>query len=987
MDIQWHTAAQELTAQMTLEEKASLCSGKDFWNLKGIERLNLPEIMVTDGPHGLRKQSDDPDHLGLRLSVPSTCFPPAVTMACTWDPDLIENLGRALAEESREEGVSVVLGPGANIKRSPLCGRNFEYFSEDPFLTGELALAHIRGVQSGGIGTSLKHFAVNNQETNRLFIDAVVDERTLREIYLPGFEKAVKEGQPDTVMCAYNRLNGTYCSENEYLLTTILRDQWGFTGMVVSDWGAVSDRVKGIQAGLDLEMPASRGENDRKIIEAVKSGALAEELLDRAAVRITALILKSAASPKSAASRNADHPAASLKSAASRNADQPAAGKADEQGRAAAYDRDQHHNLARTIAAEGIVLLKNQDNLLPITCSEEANPAPPANTASSVKTETPAKIAKIEKIAVIGDFARNPRYQGAGSSQVNPTRLDSALEAIIAAAEPLGIQIAFARGYDPDKIDNPEASDTSNTPGNLEASDTSNTPDNPGIQPEKSDLAAEACRIAADADLVLLFAGLPDSYESEGFDRTHMRLPKEHNQLIRTVAKANPKTAVILSNGAPVEMPWADSVPAILETYLGGQSGGSAAADVLFGKVNPSGHLAETFPVTLADTPCSENFPGGRYRVQYREGLHIGYRWYASANKPVRFPFGHGLSYTTFTFSSMELSRQSITLKTANPHQETTPLLEVSVTVKNTGQRSGKEVVQIYIRPKNSSVYRPEIELKGFAKVLVEPGESAIVTIPLDARAFSFYNTDMGAWAIETGNYEILAGSSSESIHLTAAVQILPEPGNEKTIMPLQNRESQRGQSQQHRDPQRDPLTELPPFFPPDIEGKTYSDTAFAALLRGKVPQDLPLEDTITLNTPLRDLRGTAIGEQLHAGLIAGLAQMFNPKPHDTGTETDTGIETEAEVDADTDADVAETETGTEADADTDADVAETETDTRTEADTRNRQSQQKMIRMFEKTIEGLPLRGAALFSGGAITFAQLEGMIRLMNQQRGTDK
>ncbi len=408
-----------------------------------------------------------------------------------------------------------------------------------------------------------------------------------------------------------------------------------------------------------------------------------------------------------------------------------------------------------------------------------------------------------------------------------------------------------------------------------------------------------------------------------------MRLPEEHNQLIRAVAKANPKTAVILSNGAPVEMPWADSVPAILETYLGGQAGGSAAADVLFGKVNPSGHLAETFPLILADTPCCENFPGGRYRVQYREGLHVGYRWYASANKPVRFPFGHGLSYTTFTFSKMELSRQSITLKTANTHQETTPLLEVSVTVKNTGQRSGKEVVQIYIRPKKSSVYRPEIELKGFAKILVEPGESAIVTIPLDARAFSFYNTAIGDWAVETGTYEILAGSSSESIHLTAAVQIrVDRPDTRERL-----------------------LRENSAFLAPDIDGISYSDTVFAALLGREIPSDVPLEDVVTLNTPLRDLRGTVVGDQLHAGLLAGLANLSTPETDDVQIGTALSAVDEATKRL------------------------------------QIRQNRQKMIRMFERAIEGIPLRSAFMFSRGAVSFAQLEKMIRLLNQEGGAER
>jgi beta-glucosidase len=889
MDTQWYEAAKELTARMTLEEKAGLCSGKDFWHLKGIERLDLPEIMVADGPHGLRKQAEESNQEGLRPSVPSTCFPPAVTMASTWDPALIETLGRALAEECREEGVSVVLGPGANIKRSPLCGRNFEYFSEDPFLTGEMALAHIRGVQREGIGTSLKHVAVNNQETNRLFVDAVVDERTLREIYLPGFEKAVCEGQPDTVMCSYNRLNGTYCSENEYLLTTILRDQWGFRGMVVSDWGAVSDRVKGIQAGLELEMPSSQGENDRKIIEAVTSGALSEELLDRAVVRITALILKAAAF-------QAQH----------------GRGEPD---RTVEYDREEHHRLARTIAAEGMVLLKNRDNHLPITCSEKTRGS---------------------RIAVIGEFARNPRYQGAGSSQVNPTRLDSALNAVTAVAQSCGMEVVFARGYEPDAAGTPDSAETSDM-----------KPKKTGPRPVSADLIAEACRLAESADRVLLFAGLPDSYESEGFDRTHLRLPDEQNELITAVAAVNPRTAVILSNGAPVEMPWADSVPAVLETYLGGQAGGSAAADVLFGRINPSGRLAETFPLSLSDTPCFEQFPGGRYRVLYREGLHVGYRWYASAGIPVLFPFGHGLSYTTFSYRKMELSSQELIMPQAGVERVSTldmadsSLVDVSVTVENTGRRSGKEVVQVYVRKKDGLVYRPDLELRGFIKVLVDPGEQVVANIALTARAFAFFDTAADDWAIEAGTYEILAGSSSESIHLTAAVQIrtdLPEEKEKAAETPGGH------------------IRETTAFIHPEPDGRTYTDAAFTALLGRDIPEDEPLEDTVTLNTPLQDIRGTAVGDQLYEGLLAGLANMSASHAGDVSTVADSSA-----ISA----------------ADGDAAAAER---------ARTRQNQQKMIRMFERIIEGLPLRGAFMYSRGAISLAQLEDMVSLLNQERRTD-
>jgi beta-glucosidase len=801
MDKEILQQAQELVAQMTLEEKAGLCSGKDFWHLKGVERLDLPEIMVTDGPHGLRKQVADADNLGLHGSVSATCFPTAAAMASTWDTSLVKKLGIALGEECREEEVSVVLGPGANIKRSPLCGRNFEYFSEDPFLTGELALAHIQGVQSQGIGTSLKHFAANNQEEGRLYMDSVVDSRTLREIYFTGFEKAVKAGNPDTIMCAYNRLNGTYCSENPWLLNSVLRDEWGFDGLVVSDWGAVSDRAAGVAAGMDLEMPSSFGENDKKIIEAVESGELAAADLDKTALRIVSLILKTQVT------NVLSYPVK--------------------------YDREMHHDLAREIAADGTVLLQNRDNLLPLNDKM--------------------------KIAVVGGFAKNPRYQGAGSSMVNPTRLDTAYDAILKLIGEE--QISYAQGYSPDG------------------------------QSVDITLIDEACAIAENADAVVVFAGLPDSYESEGFDRTHMQLPESHNQLIQRLVKTNTNTVVVLCNGSPVELPWVKEVPSILEAYLGGQAGGSAAAEVLFGIVNPSGHLAETFPVKLEDTPCYEYFPGGNYRVQYREGLNVGYRYYSTVQKQVRFPFGHGLSYTSFSYTDIAVSER--TLDDGIP-------LTVSVVVKNTGQITGKEVVQIYIRDKVSSVYRPDRELKGFAKVQIEPGESETVKIELDARAFAFFDPLRNDWIVEEGEFEILAGSSVENIHLQETIYV---------------RSAQKV------------LCEYPA---PDLDAKTYSDELFETIYRKPLPQDLPDTPEYTLDTPLSVVKDTQVGSQLYAGILGNITKMFG-----------SGEDSEANNDA------------------------------------------QKTARMFQRIISGLPVRGIAMFSGGTMTLAQLEGMVMMMNQER----
>ncbi len=759
--------AGKLVASMTLEEKASLCSGADFWHLKTVERLGLPAIMVTDGPHGLRKQEIAADHLGAGGSVAATCFPPAATMASTWDPALITELGSALGKECLAEGVSVVLGPGVNIKRSPLCGRNFEYFSEDPFLSGQMALAHIQGVQAQGVGTSIKHFAVNNQEENRLFINAITDPRTLHEIYLAGFEQAIVAGKPETVMCAYNRLNGTYCSENPELLTKILRERWGFEGMVVSDWGAVSDRIKALQAGLDLEMPSSFGENDRRIVDAVLAGELSDEVLDAAATRITTLILKTSATLDS---------------------DPPSS-----------YDQAKHHQLARRIAAEGCVLLRNEGKALPL--------------------------AKNLRVAVIGDFAKNPRYQGAGSSLVRPTQLDNAYEAIESMISPA--QITFAPGYTPDGF----------------------TID--------LDLIDQACAFARDADAAVIFAGLPDAFESEGFDRTHLQLPASHNQLIERVAACNSRTIVVLSNGSPVEMPWAQKVSAILETYLGGQAGGSAVAQVLFGEVNPSGRLAETFPLQLSDTPCHGFFPGGAHIVEYREGLNVGYRYYTTAGKPVLYPFGHGLGYAEFHYTRMQVDRDDIAIPLDWDGGLGGEILStVSVTVENRGMTVGKEVVQLYIRDTTGKAYRPDRELKGFAKVEIHPGEQMTVRIPLNARAFALYDPTQNTWVVESGLYEILVGSSVADIHFRQTVSVRSNSKAQCT------------------------------YIAPTKGSPCFSKEAFEALLGRPIPPDEPESPVFTLDTPLRDVLQTQVGAQLYHGILANIAGMFG-KSDDAKSDAD----------------------------------------------------------------------------------------------------
>lgn len=661
-----------IISQMTLEEKASLCSGSDFWHTKGIERLGIPSIMVTDGPHGLRKQKEGSDHLGIFDSVPATCFPSAVGLASTWNKELIHDVGVALGEECQSEDVAVLLGPGANIKRSPLCGRNFEYFSEDPYLSSEMAASHINGVQSQGVGTSLKHFAANNQEHRRMSTDAIVDERTLREIYLASFEGAVKKAQPWTVMTAYNKVNGEYASENEYLLHDILKEEWGFEGFVVSDWGAVNERVDALSTGLELEMPASNGIGEQKIIEAVKNGELSEEKLNRAAERLLNIIFKAV----------------------------------DNKMENAVYDLDAHHHLAREVARESMVLLKNDDSILPLK--------------------------KEGTVAVIGEFAKKPRYQGGGSSHIKPTKLEDILVEIENVSGE-NTNVLYAKGYDLERNEIDE------------------------------NLISEAKEVAAGADSVILFVGLPDRYESEGYDRENLQLPENHIQLIEAIAEVNRNIVVVLSNGAPIEMPWISKVKGLLEGYLGGQALGGAIADLLFGDANPSGKLAETFPKQLSDNPSYLNFPGEGNKVEYKEGIFVGYRYYDKKNLEPLFPFGYGLSYTNFEYSNLLLSEKEI---------NDTETVTVTVTIKNTGSVTGKEIVQLYVKDIASTVIRPEKELKGFEKVELEPCEEKTVTFLLEKRAFAYYNVELKDWHVETGDFEILVGKSSQDIVLRDSLHV-----------------------------------------------------------------------------------------------------------------------------------------------------------------------------------------------------------------------
>ncbi|MEW9052266.1 MAG: glycoside hydrolase family 3 C-terminal domain-containing protein [Neobacillus sp.] len=662
---------QQLIQELSLEEKAGLCSGLNFWHTKPVERLGIPSVMVTDGPHGLRKQKQGADHLGLFDSVPATCFPSAAGLAGSWDRNLINKVGVALGEECQAEDVAVLLGPGANIKRSPLCGRNFEYFSEDPYLSSELAASHINGVQSQGVGTSLKHFAANNQEHRRMSTDAVVDERTLREIYLASFEGAVKKAQPWTVMCSYNQVNGEFASENKTLLTDILKNQWGHEGFVVSDWGAVNERAHALEAGLELEMPSSNGEGDKKIVEAVKNGRLSEAVLNDAVERLLTIIFRSV----------------------------------EEKQENATYSQEAHHALARQVASESMVLLKNEEEILPLK--------------------------KQGKIAVLGAFAKHSRYQGGGSSHVVPTKLDSVFEEMEKLAGEANV--SYGEGYklDSDNID--------------------------------EQLILEAKNLARQSDVAVVFAGLPDRYESEGYDRTHLHIPANHQRLIEAVSEVQPNVIVVLSNGAPIEMPWLGNVKGLIEAYLGGQAFGGAVADVLFGEVNPSGKLAETFPQKLSHNPSHLNFPGEGDKVEYKEGIFVGYRYYDTKEIEPLFPFGFGLSYTSFDFTAISVDKKELT------DEET---VDVHVTVKNTGKVAGKEVVQLYVRDVETSVIRPVKELKGFEKVALEPGEETTVTFTLDKRAFAYYNVELKDWHVETGEFEILVGNSSTNISLTEIVKV-----------------------------------------------------------------------------------------------------------------------------------------------------------------------------------------------------------------------
>lgn len=720
--------AKELTQQLTLDEKLKLISGKDFWHLEGVERLELPSIMVTDGPHGLRKQMIKGEHIGLSESVPATCYPTASLLASTWDVDLIERLGETLAIESKSEQVSVLLGPGANIKRSPLCGRNFEYFSEDPVLSGKLASAWIKGLQKDQIGASLKHFAVNNQETKRMTIDAIVDERTLREIYLKSFEIAIKEAKPWTVMASYNLINGTYATEHNWLINQVLRNEWKFDGLVVTDWGACNDRVKGLKAGLDLEMPGSHGAHTKEIKEAIKHSNLYMNELDSRVEKIIELILKAKA----------------------------ALGKEPKP-----FDIEKHHQFARQVASEGIVLLKNEHTILPLNDDQ--------------------------KIAIIGRFAKEPRYQGNGSSLIKPTKIETFYDAMTLRYPS---QILYTDGY-------------SLLDDNINEA-----------------MIDEALRVAKDSNVILLMVGLTEDYESEGFDRKHLSLPKNHEKLIEAITEAHSNVVVCLSNGAPVLMPWKDKVSAIVEGYLGGQASGVALADILSGDVNPSGRLAETFPNSLEEIPASLNFPRDSKQVIYQEGLYVGYRAYDSLSIKPLYSFGYGLSYTKFLYENL-----SITVSEED--------VKIKLTVQNIGNFDGKEVVQVYFSKENSLIYRPLQELKAFKKINLKIGEKKEVEFSIlldDLKIFQ------DGFKLESGSYQIRVGSSSQDIKLQEIIDISSKDKVKKDHL-LAYRTSNK------------------PFQP--------SKEDFEKLYGEPIPKSRAVKP-YTLNSTLEEIKDTLIGKMIY---------------------------------------------------------------------------------------------------------------------------
>lgn len=680
--------SHEIVERMSLEQKAIFVSGNDYWHLESDDKLGLPQIMITDGPHGLRKHRSDKkatNGIGLGDSVPSTCFPPASTSACSWDESLLMEEGEILAKECIKEKVSVILGPGTNIKRSPISGRNFEYFSEDPLLSGKMSAALINGVQSKGIGTSLKHFACNSQEAFRMMVSEVVDERAIREIYFPAFEIAIKESQPWTVMNSYNKINGHYSSQNEWLLNQVARNEWGFKGLFVTDWGASVDRIQGLKAGTDLEMPCSGDLNKQNIIDAIKNGILDENILNERVNKVVELILKS----KKTLELNKE---------------------------SSSCNYEEHHKIAQKVAESSMVLLKNDDDLLPLK--------------------------KGQKVAIIGEMAKLPRFQGAGSSVINPTMLSNAFDELVA----LGVDVIYSQGYY--KL----------PPTKKEKDRKSNEV-----------LLSEAIETAKSSDVAIVFVGLPEEYEGEGYDKSDISMPENHNILVSEIANVNRNTVVVLAGGSVVAMPWINNVKSCLNSGLGGQAGGAAVANILTGKVNPSGKTAETYPLQFSDNPTYGNFPGGPVVSEHKESIFVGYRYYDTAEKEVLFPFGFGLSYTKFEYSDMKINKSGSDENELSELKDT-DAIDVYFKIKNIGNLDGSEIAQIYVSDKESTIFRPTKELRAFKKVFLKVGEEKEVSVHLDKRAFSYYNINIKDWHVETGEFDILVGSSSRDIKLRQTV-------------------------------------------------------------------------------------------------------------------------------------------------------------------------------------------------------------------------
>jgi beta-glucosidase len=739
---------KDIIEKMTNKEKAQLGSGADFWHTQPIPRLGIPSIMMTDGPHGLRKQKAQGDHIGLSQSYPATCFPTAATTANSWDKELLKQMGEALAKECHSQHVSVLLGPGINIKRSPLCGRNFEYFSEDPFLVGELASVLVQSIENKGIGTSLKHFAVNNQEYNRMVSNSIVDRRALHEIYLSAFEKVVKQAKPSTIMAAYNKVNGTYCCENTFLLNDLLRNQWGYNGVVVSDWGATNDRIKSVQAGMDLQMPGSARDDDEKLTAALNEGRIDAKTVDASVSRLLNLITS--------------HPTDGLP-----------------------INEEIHHQLARKIAADSFVLLKN-DHLLPLDSKDG--------------------------ILIVGDMAKHPRYQGSGSSLISPTKLPSLIDVF----DVKQIPYTYTQGVGSGDVINEE-------------------------------LLQSAVTLAKQAKIVLIMTGLPETYESEGFDREHLDMPKSHNELIRRISEINKNTIVILSAGSPITMPWLSSVGAVLHTYLSGQAGSEAIVDVLFGDVNPSGKLAETYPKDIKDTPCYSTFAQPGRNACYKESIFVGYRYYDTFNVDVLFPFGYGLSYTAFRYDDLKIEGEM-------------PNLTVSFTVQNIGHVFGSEIVQLYVHHKNPTIFKAARELKGFDKNHLEPNETKVVSLSLDERSFGYFNTDINDWVIENGEYEIQVGASIEDIRLRSSVFYI-----KNTV---------------------DTSVKSLPEFVPDYYGRNHpisiSDGNFTQLTGIPIPFAFKRkEEPFTINSTITELSDVWIGRLLASIAMKQSKKMMPSAIHD----------------------------------------------------------------------------------------------------------